>query len=225
MTPSERFKLFLKSQGISYSMLSETIGMSVANVSKYIGVGDRKSKFGKKYVSILKSKYGLNPEWYENGIGDMLISENDIAFPDENLKFEIITAEDLVQIPMIESAFPCGMPEMNNGNILKVSIKKDFVIGIKDPYMLNCKGTSMSPIIEEGDIAIVDTLNGDYSRVSDRDIVVAYINNEFTIKRIFHSNGYFMLVPENLLKHKPILINKTDEFSIIGLVKKIIRPV
>ena len=73
----------------------------------------------------------------------------------------------------------------------------------------------------DGDIAVIDRsvepMNGD--------IVVGYINGEFTIKRLDLSHkaeGYIELCPANK-DFKPIRIDENDRFEVWGVVVWTIR--
>ncbi len=75
--------------------------------------------------------------------------------------------------------------------------------------------------IGDGDIAIIDRA----LEAADGDIVVAYINNEFTMKYLdlSHSkDGYIELKPANR-KYSPIRISDTDNFEVWGVVVWTIR--
>jgi repressor LexA len=87
--------------------------------------------------------------------------------------------------------------------------------------MLNVKGESMiNSGIFDGDLVIVrkqsDAQNGD--------IVVALIENEATVKKLFKSNNYVRLQPEND-SFEPIIINSTQELRILGKVIGLIRKI
>ena len=75
--------------------------------------------------------------------------------------------------------------------------------------------------IGDGDIAIIDRA----VEAADGDIVVAYINNEFTMKYLdlsHRKDGYIELKPANK-KYSPIHISDTDNFEVWGVVVWTIR--
>ena len=68
--------------------------------------------------------------------------------------------------------------------------------------------------INDGDIAIIDRS----VEATDGDVIVAFVNNEFTIKYLDLSHkaeGYIELRPANS-KYHPIKINDSDEFEVRG---------
>ena len=73
----------------------------------------------------------------------------------------------------------------------------------------------------DGDLAIIDRS----LEPSDGDIVVAYVNEEFTIKYLDLSHkeeGYIELRPANK-NFKPIRIDADDDFEVWGVVVWTIR--
>ena len=75
--------------------------------------------------------------------------------------------------------------------------------------------------INDGDIAIIDRS----VEASDGDVIVAFVNNEFTIKFLdlsHKSEGYIELRPANK-KYHPIRINDSDDFEVWGVVVWTIR--
>lgn len=70
--------------------------------------------------------------------------------------------------------------------------------------------------IYDGDIAVIDR---SLDAIHD-DIVVVFVNGEFTMKRLdlsHRSEGIIYLRPSNP-KYRPIVINATDEFRVWGVV-------
>mgnify|MGYP001756726553 FL=1 len=95
---------------------------------------------------------------------------------------------------------------------------------IKNPpatIMIRCGGRSM---LEAG-INIDDLLIVDRSMMpKHNDIVMANINNEFTIKRLIRGKNTYELWSENASEHYPNFIPKeNDEWSIVGVVSHIIK--
>ena len=88
---------------------------------------------------------------------------------------------------------------------------------IKHPsstFYIYVQGDSMiSDGLLSGDIMIVDrSLNP-----NSKDIVVAVLDGEFTVKRIYKKNNQIFLVPSNS-KYESILINENMDFEIWGVV-------
>lgn len=84
-------------------------------------------------------------------------------------------------------------------------------------------GDSMTDAgINDGDIAVIDKSREPHNG----SVVVAYINNEFTIKYLDTSHkkdGYIELRPANP-NYKPIRIDEGDDFEVWGVVVYTIKP-
>lgn len=225
-TPQSRLKEFILSLFPTIQAFAKFINMANANLYKYLTDGGSVFKT-KKYIKIL-TDLGLNYNWYITGEGEMYITKEPKK---DGFKFEIlgdelvlITQTDMVEIPSIDSAFPCGVPQTNEGLINKVAVRKHFIEGMRNPYHIRCTGDSMSPRIQDGDELLVDTIDGDISRLKNRSIVVACINNEFTIKRLLIEDYGYLLAPDNIQGgYSPYLLRPGDEMKIIAVVKKIIH--
>ena len=88
---------------------------------------------------------------------------------------------------------------------------------IKHPaatFYIYAKGDSMRDAgIYDGDVMIVDrSLNP-----GSKDVVIAVINGEFTVKRIYKNNNKTYLNPENK-DYKSTLITEDMDFQIWGVV-------
>ncbi len=81
-------------------------------------------------------------------------------------------------------------------------------------FALTVVGQSMVDAgINSGDLVIVRQ----QPLADHRDIVVALLNDEATVKRLHHRAGQIQLLPENK-RFKPIPIGPEDDFRIIGKV-------
>lgn len=86
-------------------------------------------------------------------------------------------------------------------------------------FMFTVKGDSMVQAgIVEGDKVIVDRSLSP----SNRDIVVAVLNGEYTIKRLIKTRGRVELHPENP-QYLPIKIKEGAELEIWGVVVGVVR--
>lgn len=72
--------------------------------------------------------------------------------------------------------------------------------------------------IYDGDLLIVDKS----LTPKNNSIVIAIVNNEFTVKRLKLNNGSAVLMPDNP-EYQPIEFNEASELSIWGVVTNVIR--
>ncbi|MCX7991223.1 MAG: transcriptional repressor LexA [Proteobacteria bacterium] len=88
----------------------------------------------------------------------------------------------------------------------------------KEGFLLRVKGDSMIKAgIQDGDIVLVEA----NKEVTNNSIVVAMIEEEVTLKRLFIYNDFIELRPEND-NYKPIKVNKR-QIKILGRVTTLIR--
>lgn len=104
-----------------------------------------------------------------------------------------------------------GMPIVAEENIVETLEVPRYLLGRGEHFALTVRGESMiNAGIMDGDTVIVQRQNV----ASNRDIVVAMVHGEATVKRYFQENGNFKLVAEN--DHmSPIY---TTELEIVGKV-------
>ena len=103
-----------------------------------------------------------------------------------------------------------------------LDFNRDFILHPEATFYGRVDGDSMIEAgICDGDLAIIDRS----LEPSDGDIVVAYVNEEFTIKYLDLSHkeeGYIELRPANK-NFKPIRIDADDDFEVWGVVVWTIR--
>ncbi len=87
-------------------------------------------------------------------------------------------------------------------------------------FFLHVKGDSMIEAgIHEGDLVLVQP----QTTAENKDIVVAMVNGEATLKRFFREKGNIRLQPENRTMEPIILRQGKDEVSILGKVTGLYR--
>jgi len=125
-----------------------------------------------------------------------------------------------LKIPMFTCGVSAGFPSPADDFIDKKLDLNEFLI--KHPsatFLVRVEGQSMiNAGIFSGDILIVDRS----IEVSNNDIVVAFINGEFTVKRIGTKKGKYYLLPENE-DYKPIEVTPDMNFEVWGVVTYVIH--
>ena len=81
----------------------------------------------------------------------------------------------------------------------------DIKIKYKPDYVLFCKGDSMQPLINDGDIVFIKKQDS----VDNGQIAVVLIDDEATLKRVYQDGDRFTLVAENK-KYQPITYTKNE---------------
>lgn len=122
--------------------------------------------------------------------------------------------------PELRAGFPSPAEEYLHDSL---DFNRDLIKHPESTFYGRVIGDSMIDAgINDGDIAVIDKSREPHNG----SIVVAYINNEFTIKYLDTSHkeeGYIELKPANA-KYKPIRIDEGDDFEVWGVVAFTIKP-
>lgn len=126
---------------------------------------------------------------------------------------------ELQLAPAIKAGFPSPADDYLQD---RLDFNRDLIRHPETTFYGRVSGDSMIDAgINDGDIAVIDKS----IEASDGDIVVGFVNNEFTIKYLDLSHkeeGYIELRPANK-NYKPIRINNSDDFEVWGVVVWTIR--
>ena len=121
---------------------------------------------------------------------------------------------DLVIVPEIKAGFPSPAEDYLQESL---DFNRDLIKHPESTFYGRVDGDSMIDAgICDGDIAVIDRS----VEPSDGDVVVGYVNGEFTIKYLdltHKKDGYIELRPANRL-YSPIRINECDDFEVWGVV-------
>ncbi len=119
----------------------------------------------------------------------------------------------LVAIPLVGTVV-AGHPLLAQENVLGELLVDAATIRTGRHFALKVSGHSMIDAgIASGDVVIVRQ----QPLADHRDIVVALLNDEATIKRLHHRSGEIRLLPENP-RFKPIAVGPDDDLRIVGKV-------
>lgn len=133
----------------------------------------------------------------------------------------IIGGEDNLSVFLpVVGTVRAGIPQLPEEEIQEYFSVDRTVARSGGTFFLKVKGDSMrDAAIREGDLALIRP----QAFARDRDIVVALIDGEATLKRFYRKNNTIRLQPENPA-YEPIIIRKnTSDISIIGKVVGIYR--
>ena len=116
--------------------------------------------------------------------------------------------------PSIKAGFPSPVQDYLHESL---DFNRDLIRNPEATFYGRVEGDSMIEAgICDGDIAVIDRS----IEPCDGDIVVGYVNNEFTIKYLdlkHRKDGYIELRPANK-EFKPIRIHADDDFEVWGVV-------
>lgn len=135
----------------------------------------------------------------------------------ENIKLvkgEWLSRLSLALAPNIKAGFPSPADDYLRDSL---DFNRDLIKNPEATFYGRVSGDSMRDAgINEGDIAVIDRS----LQPADGDVIVAYVNEEFTIKYLdltHKEDGYIELRPANP-DYSPIRIDSTDNFRVWGVV-------
>uniref|UniRef100_UPI0040261764 LexA family protein n=1 Tax=Prevotella sp. TaxID=59823 RepID=UPI0040261764 len=130
------------------------------------------------------------------------------------LKGEWLSRLSLALAPNIKAGFPSPADDYLRDSL---DFNRDLIKNPEATFYGRVSGDSMRDAgINEGDIAVIDRS----LQPTDGDVIVAYVNEEFTIKYLdltHKEEGYIELRPANP-NYSPIRIDSTDNFRVWGVV-------
>ena len=130
------------------------------------------------------------------------------------LKGEWLSRLSLALAPNIKAGFPSPADDYLRDSL---DFNRDLIKNPEATFYGRVSGDSMRDAgINEGDIAVIDRS----LQPTDGDVIVAYVNEEFTIKYLdltHKEEGYIELRPANA-NYLPIRIDADDNFRVWGVV-------
>lgn len=124
----------------------------------------------------------------------------------------------LVAVPIVGTV-AAGYPVLASENICGEVLVEESVVRAGSYFALQASGRSMIDAgIQPGDIVIVRQ----QQLAENRDIVVALLNDEATLKRLHYGDGVIELRPENA-RFKPVVVGPEDDLRILGKVVAVRR--
>ena len=138
----------------------------------------------------------------------------------KQISFLKINSEELKDFPLYENAVQCGFPSPADDFLdLDINLNDYLVKNKSATFCVKVNGNSMNGVgIHSGDVLIVDRAES----VKNNSIVLAVIDNEFTVKSIKKNAGKLYLNPAND-NYKPIEITEDMNFHIWGVVTFVIH--
>ncbi len=120
-----------------------------------------------------------------------------------------------LMLDLCEWRMPAGFPSPAADHTQKrIDLNEHLIRNKEATFLFRAKGESMSGIgIYQDDMLVVDrSLDPKHN-----DIVIAVLNNEFTVKRLYKRGGVVKLIAENNL-YPPLLIKNEEELTVWGVV-------
>ncbi len=136
------------------------------------------------------------------------------------MKLEISKATLGLPLPLFIHTIPAGFPSPAEGYMDEVlDLNQLLVSHPAATFFVRVQGESMQEAnIHSGDVLVVDRS----LTAKHRDIVVAILNGEFTVKRILKRGNYLLLAAENR-NYPPIQVDEHQDFQVWGVVTYVIH--
>jgi len=136
------------------------------------------------------------------------------------MELEICKATRSLPLPVFLSEVPAGFPSPAEGYMDDALDLNELLISHPAAtFFVRVSGESMVDAnIHPGDVLVVDRS----LEAKNRDIIVAVLSGEFTVKRFLKKGKKLFLAPEN--KSYPLIaISEEEEFHIWGVVTYVIH--
>ena len=129
----------------------------------------------------------------------------------------VFVPETKLYLEMCEWKVPAGFPSPAGDHTRKrIDLNEHLIRNIDATYVFRVQGDSMTGIgIYDGDELLVDrSIDANHGH-----IVLAVLNNEFTVKRYYRRGGVVKLLAENPI-YPPIVLKDGQELLIWGVVTR-----
>lgn len=247
---TDRLLSLMEKLGANKTQMAEKLGIKPQNFSKYLLEQDVPHSRNPEMLASKLTVIGVNADWYLTGKGEMFVK--DIPGRDEMSKhYETIgrtvhdvlmevlrkeekatalrqVAEDSVDykkpenasIPLYSHSVAAGIPADSSCPVEEtLDLPRHMITHPSQTYAVKARGDSMIGAgIEEGDILIVDRA----VEPINKNIVIASVNGEQTVKRLSIDGENIKLMPENS-HYEAIEITKEMSFKTQGVVVWVIR--
>ena len=132
----------------------------------------------------------------------------------------ILQTASTIQLRLINHRISAGFPSPATDYAEEGLDLNEYLVRRKSStFLFTVKGDSMvGSSIEDGDKVVVDRS----LRPHHNDIVVAVVDTEYTIKRLYKRNGKVELRPDNPA-YQPITFNDGAELQVWGVVVGVVR--
>lgn len=123
-------------------------------------------------------------------------------------------------LPLFLDEVPAGFPSPSDGYMDDaLDLNQLLITHPAATFFVRVKGESMAEAnIHSGDVLVVDRS----IEPKHKDVVIAVLNGEFTVKRILKRGKKLFLAPENS-QFQPIEVQEGEEFEVWGVVTYVIH--
>ena len=131
--------------------------------------------------------------------------------------FPLLARSD-TRVLIASASVSCGEPAEICTELERVDLNEYITNGENGVYLIRAVGDSMEAEIRRGDLMIVNR----NLQARGGDVVVAYVNGNYTVKIYKPKRNALMLVPKNA-KYKSQIITRRDDFEVFGVVTDVLH--
>lgn len=139
-------------------------------------------------------------------------------------KLTILNAntDSRVELPMSETGVSAGFPSPADDHIdLSLDLNRELIKNPASTFFARVSGVSMiDDGIDDGDLLVIDKSVEPFENC----LAVAYVDGEFTLKRVHFEKDCAWLMPANK-NYKPLKVTADNDFMIWGIVRYVIKKV
>lgn len=137
-----------------------------------------------------------------------------------NTIFDLNPADAGIPIPFFDMTVAAGEPSYVSHSFAEtININDELIINKKSTFCVRVAGQSMIDAgIDDGDLLIVDKA----LIPENNNIVLAVINGDYTVKRLYKDGTDLYLQPANI-NYSPIKITPFMDFRLWGVVTGVIK--
>lgn len=147
-----------------------------------------------------------------------------------NISIDVFTAQMMskpfkeiskkeIKLPLMGTRVACGTPVGEDHFIEKeISLEKFLIKRPNDTFFVQATGESMAPTIQNSDYLVIDKSGSP----KNGHIILAQVDNEFTVKRFMKENKLTTLKADNPI-FESISLDENKKFIYCGTVISIIR--
>ena len=220
---NDRLRLAIEYLSVNQDVFASKAEMSHSYINQIL---NGKKGISAVYLIAIEHVWGISRRWLETGEGEMFALSADRK-PIENLRYPNICItigggenneqSDYAAVPILENSAAAEYPLLiSDDQVIGYTVINKSKIGGGKLLAIYVHGDSMAPILNDGDLAIVDIQQANPPELIGH-VVAVVVEGVVTIIRLAKGReGRFLLIPKNQ-EHLPLDLNPC-EFRVIGRV-------
>ncbi len=217
-----------KAHNVFMSKINLNFGLALKEYRQRVGLSQEdlalESELDRTYISMLERNIKAPTLTTLTRLAEALSITPTVllSMAENGKKLEVLSHQEKkekLRFPFMGTAVSCGLPVTEDYKIEKEISLDDFLIHHpKKTFFVKATGESMAPTIMDGDMLVIELA----SKAKNNDIVLAQIDNDFTVKRYFKNSKELRLIPDNPL-FKETQLGDGQQILICGILVGLLR--